>query len=166
VPRARAQALAALARAALAEPALFEPCGTTEETVARLCAVRGVGDWTAHYIALRAGRDPDAFPAGDRGIQRGMQRQDGAEWSADALTRRAERWRPWRAYAAQHLWAADAAHAAAPAQRAADGDATASGATADGSRARVRREVAGASRRARRPPSPQASAEVSHAELD
>lgn len=113
VPLARAQALAALARAALADAALFEPRGSTEETVARLCAVRGIGDWTAHYIALRAARDPDAFPAADRGIQRGMQQHDGGPWPAEALTRRAERWRPWRAYAAQHLWAADAA--AAPA---------------------------------------------------
>jgi AraC family transcriptional regulator, regulatory protein of adaptative response / DNA-3-methyladenine glycosylase II len=49
-----------------------------------------------------------------------MQRHDGAEWSADALTRRAERWRPWRAYAAQHLWAADAAHATARESRGAE----------------------------------------------
>jgi len=112
VPRARAQALTALAQAALDDPALFEPASSIEETVARLRHVRGIGDWTAHYIALRAARDPDAFPAGDRGIQRGMQHQDGADWSAQALTLRAERWRPWRAYAAQHLWAADAAHAA------------------------------------------------------
>jgi len=109
MPRARALALEALARAALIDPTLFEPAGTTEETVARLRAVRGIGDWTAHYIALRAGRDPDAFPAADRGIQRGMQQHDGGEWPSDALTRRAEGWRPWRAYAAQHLWAADAA---------------------------------------------------------
>jgi AraC family transcriptional regulator of adaptative response / DNA-3-methyladenine glycosylase II len=114
VPRARALALAALARASIEDPALFEPASSTEETIARLCAVRGVGDWTAHYIALRAARDPDAFPAGDRSIQRGMQQHDGSEWPSDALTRRAERWRPWRAYAAQHLWAADAhAHASA-----------------------------------------------------
>jgi AraC family transcriptional regulator of adaptative response / DNA-3-methyladenine glycosylase II len=118
VPRARALTLGALARAALADPALFEAGSTTEETVARLCRVRGVGAWTAHYIALRAARDPDAFPAGDRGIQRGLQQRDGQAWPADALARRAERWRPWRAYAAQHLWAADAARATAPAPRA------------------------------------------------
>lgn len=114
VPRARALTLAALARAAIDDPALFEPGPSTEETVARLRAVRGIGDWTAHYIALRAARDPDAFPAGDRGIQRGMQQRDGTEWAGEALTRRAERWRPWRAYAAQHLWAADVAPAKAP----------------------------------------------------
>lgn len=113
VPRSRAQALTALAHAALADPALFEPASSIEATVARLRRVRGIGDWTAHYIALRAARDPDAFPAGDRGIQRGMERQTGVAWSADALARRAERWRPWRAYAAQHLWAADAASALA-----------------------------------------------------
>jgi AraC family transcriptional regulator of adaptative response / DNA-3-methyladenine glycosylase II len=114
MPRARASTLAALAQAALENPALFEPCSTTEATVARLCAVRGIGDWTAHYIALRAARDPDAFPASDRGIQRGMQRHEAGPWPPAELTRRAERWRPWRAYAAQHLWAADAAPTTLP----------------------------------------------------
>lgn len=162
VPRARALALAAVARAALADPALFEPGGTTEETVARLCAVRGVGDWTAHYIALRAARDPDAFPAGDRGIQRGMQRHDGTEWSADALTRRAERWRPWRAYAAQHLWAADAAPATALAQRGLLEGASAAAASPAGARPGPAR----ANRLERRPPWSEPSREVCHAELE
>jgi AraC family transcriptional regulator of adaptative response / DNA-3-methyladenine glycosylase II len=108
-PRARVSALHALAQAALDDPRLFEPGHTIEDTVARLCAVRGIGTWTAHYIALRAARDPDAFPASDRGILRGMAGCQGEASSAEALERRAERWRPWRAYAAQHLWAADAA---------------------------------------------------------
>jgi AraC family transcriptional regulator, regulatory protein of adaptative response / DNA-3-methyladenine glycosylase II len=107
IPNARSGALLALARAAQADPRLFEPLGTIEETVARLCAIRGIGAWTAHYIALRAVREPDAFPAGDRGLQRGFAVRAGAEVSAEELGRRAERWRPWRAYAAQHLWAAD-----------------------------------------------------------
>jgi AraC family transcriptional regulator of adaptative response / DNA-3-methyladenine glycosylase II len=76
--------------------------------------VRGIGAWTAHYIALRAARDPDAFPASDRGILRGMARCQGEACGAEALERRAERWRPWRAYAAQHLWAADAEVPAPP----------------------------------------------------
>lgn len=119
VPRARAHALAALAQAALGDPRLFEPSSTIEATVARLCAVRGIGNWTAHYIALRAARDPDAFPSADRGILRGvahcLQDHDPADrgrrelWDPATLERHAERWRPWRAYAAQHLWAADAA---------------------------------------------------------
>ncbi|HWO10103.1 MAG TPA: AlkA N-terminal domain-containing protein [Polyangiaceae bacterium] len=108
-PRARLSALAALAEAALTDPHLFEPRGNLEATIARLRAVRGVGPWTAHYIALRAARDPDAFPVGDRGILRAVSLCTGARCTPEMLERRAERWRPWRAYAAQHLLAADAA---------------------------------------------------------
>ena len=108
MPRARRATLVALAEAALAEPRLFEPLATIEDTVARLSAIRGVGDWTAHYIALRAAREPDAFPASDVGLLRGAAGPHGVRPSAAALTAYAERWRPWRAYAAQHLWVADA----------------------------------------------------------
>jgi AraC family transcriptional regulator of adaptative response / DNA-3-methyladenine glycosylase II len=108
MPGARKAALAAVAEAALADPALFEPQANVEETVARLRAIRGVGDWTAQYIALRAAREPDAFPASDIGLLRGAAR-NGARPTPAELSRRAEPWRPWRAYAAQHLWAADAA---------------------------------------------------------
>ena len=114
-PRARLTALRSLAEAALADPQLFEPSHTLEDTVARLRAVPGIGPWTAHYIALRAARDPDAFPASDRGLLRGLALCQGGDCTPEALERRAERWRPWRAYAAQHLWAADAAAFTAPA---------------------------------------------------
>jgi AraC family transcriptional regulator of adaptative response / DNA-3-methyladenine glycosylase II len=117
-PRARAQALLSLAQAALADPLLFAPGTTLEHTVARLCAVRGIGTWTAHYIALRAAREPDAFPASDRGLLRGMAQCQGQDVDAGALERHAERWRPWRAYAAQHLWAADATTARRPSKQA------------------------------------------------
>ncbi len=109
MPKARKLALAALAEAALADPLLFHPLGTVEETVTRLRAIRGVGEWTAQYIALRAVRETDAFPAGDIGLLRGAAAHDGIRPGPAELTRRAEPWRPWRAYAAQHLWAADAA---------------------------------------------------------
>jgi AraC family transcriptional regulator of adaptative response / DNA-3-methyladenine glycosylase II len=108
MPNARRQALAALARAVLADPALFHPLGTVEETVARLRAIPGIGEWTAQYIAIRAVREPDAFPAGDVALQRGACASDGTRPSSRELLRRAESWRPWRAYAAQHLWAAAA----------------------------------------------------------
>jgi AraC family transcriptional regulator of adaptative response / DNA-3-methyladenine glycosylase II len=122
-PRSRADALSALAQAALADPRLFEPGPGIEDTVAKLRRVRGIGAWTAHYIALRAARDPDAFPASDRGILRGMAACRGEASSAAALESHAERWRPWRAYAAQHLWAADAAVSSAlpPSQEVARG---------------------------------------------
>jgi len=108
MPASRRATLVTLAEAALAEPRLFEPLATIEDTVARLCAIRGVGDWTAHYIALRAAREPDAFPASDIGLLRSAAGPGGVRPSARELTARAERWRPWRAYAAQHLWVADA----------------------------------------------------------
>jgi AraC family transcriptional regulator of adaptative response / DNA-3-methyladenine glycosylase II len=109
MPNARRRALAALAEAAAADSRLFEPLATVEETVSKLRTIAGVGDWTAQYIALRAAREPDAFPATDRGLLRGAARCHGEPVSPDELRGRAERWRPWRAYAAQHLWTAGAA---------------------------------------------------------
>jgi AraC family transcriptional regulator of adaptative response / DNA-3-methyladenine glycosylase II len=107
LPSARRRALVALAEAAAREPLLFQPLGTLDETVARLSAIRGVGEWTAQYIALRAAREPDAFPASDVGLLRGATTRGGRRVTAQELVRRAERWRPFRAYAAEHLWAAD-----------------------------------------------------------
>jgi AraC family transcriptional regulator of adaptative response / DNA-3-methyladenine glycosylase II len=119
MPAARREALQALARATLEEPTLFDAGASVEATVERLCRVRGVGAWTAGYVALRAAREPDAFPAGDRGLQRGYGLLAGAEPSAAELERESERWRPWRAYAAAYLWAADAART--PLKEASDG---------------------------------------------
>lgn len=109
MPGARKAALSAVAQAVLADPLLFQPLGTVEETVARLRGIRGIGEWTAHYIALRAVRETDAFPASDIGLLRGAADAQGVRPSPADLQGRAEPWRPWRAYAAQHLWAADAA---------------------------------------------------------
>lgn len=109
MPGARRQALVSLAQATLADPQLFEPRDSIEDTVRRLSAIRGVGDWTAHYIALRAVREPDAFPASDVGLLRAASVEGGVRPSPAALVARARSWRPFRAYAAQHLWAADAA---------------------------------------------------------
>jgi AraC family transcriptional regulator of adaptative response / DNA-3-methyladenine glycosylase II len=117
MPGARKAALAALAAAALADPLLFDPLGTVEETVARLRGIRGVGAWTAEYIALRAVREPDAFPAADVGLLRGAAARNGHRPSPGELRDLSEAWRPWRAYAAQHLWAADAAAQIAKAAR-------------------------------------------------
>jgi AraC family transcriptional regulator of adaptative response / DNA-3-methyladenine glycosylase II len=111
MPSARLASLKALAEAAVADPNLFRPFGTIDEAIARLRAIRGVGEWTAQYIALRAIREMDAFPASDIGLLRGaakMDGMDGTRSTAAGLLNRAEVWRPWRAYAAQHLWAADA----------------------------------------------------------
>ena len=108
MPRARAATLAALARAAAADPRLFDRGRDLDEALARLRALPGIGDWTAQYVAMRAMREPDAFPASDVGLLRALA-SDGVRPTPLALAARAERWRPWRAYAAQHLWTIDAA---------------------------------------------------------
>lgn len=108
MPAARRSALQDLANAAAADPNLFRSFASIDEAIARLCEIRGVGEWTAHYIALRALRETDAFPAADVGLLRGAEIVDGARPSVPDLLRRSESWRPWRAYAAQHLWAASA----------------------------------------------------------
>lgn len=109
MPAARRYALKELAQAAVADPNLFRSFGTIEETIARLRKIRGIGEWTAQYIALRALRETDAFPAADIGLLHGAELIDGARPTVPNLLTRSESWRPWRAYAAQHLWAAAAA---------------------------------------------------------
>ena len=114
MPRARAATLAALAANAVADPRLFEAEDDLPATIARLRALPGVGEWTAQYIAMRALREPDAFPAADLGLLRALADADGTRPTAAALLARAEAWRPWRAYAAQHLWTAGTAAPLAP----------------------------------------------------
>ena len=98
MPRSRAAAIVNLAQAATAMPELLERGEGVEETVRRLVAVPGIGPWTAHCIALFALREPDAFPPRDVGLQRAIGLTD------RQLIARSEAWRPWRAYAAMHLW--------------------------------------------------------------
>lgn len=109
MPVARRRALKELAETAIADPNLFRSFGTIEEAIARLRKIRGIGEWTAQYIALRALRETDAFPAADLGLLRGAELIEGARPTVPNLLMRSESWRPWRAYAAQHLWAAAAA---------------------------------------------------------
>ncbi len=80
--------------------------------VERWVALPGIGEWTAHYMAMRALSHPDAFPAADLILRRAAA-GDAPELSTKALTALAEAWRPWRAYAVMHLWrsASDAANA-------------------------------------------------------
>jgi AraC family transcriptional regulator of adaptative response / DNA-3-methyladenine glycosylase II len=105
MPRSRAAALSSVAAAAFADPHLFDATGGLDDAVKRLRAIRGVGEWTAQYIALRQLREPDAFPAADLGLMRAMAGGKRRRPSATELLDRADAWRPWRAYAAQHLWA-------------------------------------------------------------
>jgi AraC family transcriptional regulator of adaptative response / DNA-3-methyladenine glycosylase II len=109
MPEARRQTLGAMAAAATADADLFQPRSSIEDTVARLCRIRGIGEWSAHYIALRVIRESDAFPASDVGLLRGATPPGGRRPAPQTLLAMSARWRPWRAYAAQHLWAADPA---------------------------------------------------------
>jgi AraC family transcriptional regulator of adaptative response / DNA-3-methyladenine glycosylase II len=108
MPGARIEALRSIARAAASDPRLFERGPSLDDTIARLRTVRGIGDWTAHYIAMRACGEPDAFPASDVGLLRGAADENGRRPTPAELLERAERWRPWRAYAAHWLWMRDA----------------------------------------------------------
>ena len=113
MPNACAMAVTSLARAIGADPSMFSRSASLEETIAKLRSLPGIGEWTAQYIAMRELREPDAFPAADIGLLRAMAAADGARPSPAELLARAERWRPWRAYAALHLWAAGIAEVAA-----------------------------------------------------
>ena len=103
---ARARGMPRLARsaAAAADPQLFHGGHDLDGAIARLRALPGIGEWTAQYIAMRALREPDAFPAADIGLMRAMVDAEGRRPSPRELLARAERWRPWRGYAAIHLW--------------------------------------------------------------
>ena len=105
MPRTRAATLASLAAAVVANPQILETARSLTECVTRLRALPGIGEWTAQYIAMREFREPDAFPAGDIGLLQAFTDALGKRSTSRELLARAERWRPWRAYAAQHLWA-------------------------------------------------------------
>jgi AraC family transcriptional regulator of adaptative response / DNA-3-methyladenine glycosylase II len=105
MPRSRAATLSAVASAAVADPGFFCASRGLDEAIQRLQSIRGVGEWTAQYIALRQLREPDAFPAADVGLMRALADLEGRRRSSRELVARADQWRPWRAYAAQHLWA-------------------------------------------------------------
>jgi AraC family transcriptional regulator of adaptative response / DNA-3-methyladenine glycosylase II len=96
--RARAATAVALAKAVMG--GLLADDSDPESQMAALKEVSGIGDWTASYIALRALHWPDAFPHGDLGL-----RKAAGNLTARDLLAVAERWRPYRAYAAMHLWA-------------------------------------------------------------
>ena len=106
MPGARARSASALAQIIADDPLIFSRGASLEDAIAKLRALPGIGEWTAQYIAMRELREPDAFPAADIGLLRAMAAPDGRQPSPAELLDRAERWRPWRAYAALHLWAA------------------------------------------------------------
>jgi AraC family transcriptional regulator of adaptative response / DNA-3-methyladenine glycosylase II len=100
VTSGRARTLTALAEAVVDGRVDFG--GAVGEVVSSLEAVPGIGPWTAQYVALRALGDADAFPAADLVLRRAAGGR--VPLSPRDLEHLADRWRPWRGYAAQHLW--------------------------------------------------------------
>ncbi len=95
----RAETIRRLAHAAHTGAIVLGAHGTQSATMAQLRALPGIGDWTAQYVAMRAFDDGDAFPSGDLILRRAA-----GGCTPRALERRAEAWRPWRAYAVMLLW--------------------------------------------------------------
>ncbi|GAB2576317.1 DNA-3-methyladenine glycosylase 2 family protein [Dyella jejuensis] len=103
VTSARAESIRGVARAVLDGRVDFRAEQSLDEFVRRWIALPGIGEWTAHYMAMRALSHPDAFPAADLILRRAAAGGEEA-LGTRALTTLAEAWRPWRAYAVMHLW--------------------------------------------------------------
>ena len=103
LPRARAATIRALAEAVASSRLSLDASDGPEPLAARLCALPGIGPWTAEYVAMRALGEPDAFPAGDLGVRAALGNGTGPVTTKTAETI-AEAWRPWRAYAVMYLW--------------------------------------------------------------
>lgn len=113
LPQARAETIIQFARFCVQGGLAFKPGASLEQVLTQLQQVRGIGAWSANYLALRALRFPDAFPLGDLGLQKAAA-APGLRLSEKALQARAQSWSPWRAYAAMALW--QGAHLARAAQ--------------------------------------------------
>jgi len=97
--RTRARCMIVLATEVAAGRLRLEPGARPDDVMPRLLALPGIGPWTAHYIAMRALRWPDAFPKEDVAVRK---RLGGV--SAGVAEARSQAWRPWRSYATLHLW--------------------------------------------------------------
>jgi AraC family transcriptional regulator of adaptative response / DNA-3-methyladenine glycosylase II len=104
MPVARGRAVVELARAVAERRVVLDRGVGLDNTVQALDDVPGIGPWTAQYVAMRALRWPDAFPAGDLGVRKALAKDRKSPVSEAEALRRAEAWRPWRAYAVLHLW--------------------------------------------------------------
>lgn len=102
IVKSRAETIRRIASAVVSDELSFDPAQDPREFCAKLKAIRGIGDWTAQYVAMRALKNPDAFPQGDLGLLKAAAHPDRVT-SKELLTS-AEAWRPWRAYAAMLLW--------------------------------------------------------------
>ena len=103
LPGARAETIRRLARAVDEEGLELSQTSSPDGVRAQLSAIPGIGPWTVEYVAMRALRDPDAFPAGDLGLRQALA-TNGRPAAAREVEERSAAWRPWRAYAAVQLW--------------------------------------------------------------
>jgi AraC family transcriptional regulator of adaptative response / DNA-3-methyladenine glycosylase II len=103
MPETRIRTVRALAEEVDRERFSFVVSGSLSDFIEQLTRIPGIGDWTAQYIAMRAMGEPDAFPAADLGIIKAL-RQGDKRLTPKQIRKRAEQWRPWRAYAAMYLW--------------------------------------------------------------
>ncbi len=105
VPSGRGRAIVSLAAAVAGGEVDLRPGADREVVSARLLAIPGIGPWTVAYIRMRALSDPDAYLPSDLGVRRALERL-GRRADPRSSLALAERWRPYRAYGVQHLWAA------------------------------------------------------------
>ncbi|MGV9803455.1 DNA-3-methyladenine glycosylase 2 family protein [Mycobacterium sp. NPDC003449] len=103
MPQSRKRTVTGLVRALACGDVILDPGCDRDLARTQLLALPGIGPWTAEVVALRGLGDPDAFPSGDLGVRLAAE-QLGLPAEPAALTRHSARWRPWRAYATQHLW--------------------------------------------------------------
>jgi len=101
---ARTETIRRVARAVVDGDLSFDPSQDPDKFHESLTSIRGIGDWTAQYVAMRALKNPDAFPASDLGLLRAFDRDGEDRMRANELAAMSESWRPWRAYAALLLW--------------------------------------------------------------
>lgn len=98
LPKKRQATISTLAKAVASGELILDAPSGVDEFVERMSRLKGIGPWTAHYVALRALSEPDAFPATDLGLCKAL------SLTTKELSEKAESWRPWRAYCAMHLW--------------------------------------------------------------
>ncbi len=104
MPASRRRAVIGLAGALASGDLVLDPAGDRAAIRAKLLELPGIGPWTVEYIAMRALGDPDAFLPTDLGVRHALRRL-GLDDGPRAAVMLAEAWRPYRAYALQHLWA-------------------------------------------------------------
>jgi len=103
----RAQTIRSLSKAVVGGKLSLDAAEGADSLCSSLKEIKGIGDWTAEYVAMRAMKDPDAFPASDLGLLRAFDEPGRTRMKPRELINRAEAWRPWRAYAALLLWGSE-----------------------------------------------------------